>query len=171
MDLFLYCHDRDDTRIVSYGARMLMLQRLGTSDRALARAAFAMMAEVFEHPPGPLGDAYLDKLLARPELWAIAAIEQGEVVGVVTAHALAMTHSESTELFIYDLAVRTDRQRRGIGRTLMQTLITQAAAAGITVSFVPADDEDTHALDFYRAIGGEGAAVTIFTFTGPGVRT
>lgn len=30
--------------------------------------------------------------------------------------------------------------------------------------FVPADDEDTHALDFYQAIGGLGTPVTIFTF-------
>ena len=39
-----------------------------------------------------------------------------------------------------------------------------AAAEGIGVVFVPADDEDTHALDFYRAMGGEPQPVTIFTF-------
>jgi aminoglycoside 3-N-acetyltransferase I len=41
----------------------------------------------------------------------------------------------------------------------------QAAEAGIHVLFVPADNEDTHALDFYTALGGEAAPVTIFTFT------
>jgi aminoglycoside 3-N-acetyltransferase I len=43
-------------------------------------------------------------------------------------------------------------------------LRTEAARAGITVAFVPADNDDTHALDFYRAIGGVPAPVTIFTF-------
>ena len=30
--------------------------------------------------------------------------------------------------------------------------------------FVPADDDDIHALDFYRALGGEESPVTFFTF-------
>jgi aminoglycoside 3-N-acetyltransferase I len=30
--------------------------------------------------------------------------------------------------------------------------------------FVPADNEDEHAIDFYHAIGGEASAVTFFTF-------
>jgi aminoglycoside 3-N-acetyltransferase I len=42
----------------------------------------------------------------------------------------------------------------------------EAARAGIETLFVPADDEDEHALDFYRALGGVPAPVTIFTFEG-----
>jgi aminoglycoside 3-N-acetyltransferase I len=41
-----------------------------------------------------------------------------------------------------------------------------AASEGIGELFVPADNEDTHALDFYRAVAGVAAAVTIFTFSG-----
>jgi aminoglycoside 3-N-acetyltransferase I len=75
-----------------------------------------------------------------------------------------MTRSESAELFIYDLAVDPPHQRTGIGRALVDALRAQGAAAGISVAFVPADNEDTYALDFYRAIGGDEAPVTIFTF-------
>ena len=32
--------------------------------------------------------------------------------------------------------------------------------------FVPADNDDQHALAFYTAIGGEAAPVTIFSFRG-----
>jgi hypothetical protein len=32
------------------------------------------------------------------------------------------------------------------------------------VAFVPADDHDTHALDFCRALDGAPTSVTIFTF-------
>jgi aminoglycoside 3-N-acetyltransferase I len=78
-----------------------------------------------------------------------------------------MTRNRSSELFIYDLAVRPDRQRRGVGRALVAAIRQMAAAEGITTSFVAAADEDTHALSFYRAIGGDGAAVTIFTFDAP----
>ena len=47
----------------------------------------------------------------------------------------------------------------------MTTLRSLAAAAGVSVVFVSADNEDTHALDFYRAVGGTPAPVTIFTFS------
>lgn len=139
-------------------------QRLNQADREMARALFLLMAEVFEEPGEPLGDAYLDRLLGQPGFWAIAALAGDELVGGITAHTLPMTRTESAEIFIYDIAVRADYQRRGVGRQLMTALRTAAAAAGIHDIFVPADDDDTHALDFYRALGGEAAPVTFFTF-------
>ncbi len=124
-----------------------------------------MMGEVFEVASEPLSDGYLDRLLGRPDFWAFAAFVGDEVAGGLTAHTLMMTRSESSEVFIYDIAVRTDHQRKGVGRLLMTTLREAALAEGIEDLFVPADDEDTHALDFYRALGGEAAPVTIFTYS------
>ena len=49
-------------------------------------------------------------------------------MGGLTAHALPMTRSPEAELFIYDLAVRADRQRRGIGRTLVLATLDRAKA-------------------------------------------
>jgi aminoglycoside 3-N-acetyltransferase I len=149
----------------------MKLRRLGPGHEAHARAMFAMMAQVFaedgEQPDAveALDAAYVRGLLQREDFWAVAALEGENVIGGITAHTLPMTRSASSELFIYDLAVRADRQRLGIGRALVNELLSLARAAGITVSFVPADNEDTHALDFYRAIGGAGAPVTIFTFS------
>lgn len=140
------------------------VRRLTTSDLALARRVFLTMTEVFEDPGDPLGDAYLATLLARPDFWAFAAVDGDTVLGGITAHTLLMTRDESRELFIYDLAVVPERQRQGVGRRLVAALREEAGAEGIEVAFVPADDEDIHALDFYRAIGGVPAPVTIFTF-------
>lgn len=133
---------------------------------------FRMMAAVFAEDGSeagphetPLGDDDVHALLRRKELWALVAREGDDVVGGVTAHALPMTRSRSTELFIYDLAVRVDRQRRGIGRALVTELLALAGAEGIEVAFVPADDEDAHALAFYRALGGAPSPVTFFTFS------
>jgi len=123
------------------------------------------MAEVFEEPRATLGERYVERLLNRADFWALAALENDEVVGGLTAHALPMTTSESSELFIYDVAVGSAHQRQGIGRQLFAALREQAAAEGIDVLFVPADNEDAHALDFYRAIGGAPAPVTLFSFS------
>jgi len=125
------------------------------------------MAEVFGESNEPLGDAYLDALLRQEDFWAVAALADGEVVGGLTAHTLPMTRSESAELFIYDVAVRANWQRQGVGRQLVVALRDIAARAGIADVFVPAETEDVHALDFYRALGGEPMPVVMFTFSGP----
>lgn len=147
----------------------MQIRRLTTGDRELARETFRVMAEVFEEAEeeaAALSDAYLDRVLRRPDFWAFAALVGDDVAGGLTAHTLPMTRSEASEVFLYDIAVRPEHQRKGIGRLLVNTLRDAARAEGIEDVFVPADDEDTHALDFYRALGGEPAPVTIFTFSG-----
>jgi len=142
-------------------------KRLKPSDRDSARKLFAIMAEVFEEECESLSDTYLDQLLAREDFWAIAAWVDEQIVGGVTAHTLPMTRTASSEIFIYDIAVRSDHQRKGIGWHLIAELRERAAAEGIRVLFVPADNDDLHALDFYRALGGIPSQVTHFAFTHP----
>lgn len=91
----------------------------------------------------------------------------GDVVGGLTAHSLPMTRTESSEVLIYDIAVRGDQQGKGIGRRLISTLREAANAAGMADVFVPVDNDDLEALEFYRALGGAPASVTIFTFNSP----
>jgi aminoglycoside 3-N-acetyltransferase I len=122
------------------------------------------MAEVFGEEHTLLSDAYLDALLARPEFWAFAATHTGRVVGGLTGHMLMMTAFEGAEVFLYDIAVVPDHQRRGIGRRLVDALRREAASQGISTMFVPADDDDTEALRFYTALGGTPSKVTLFEF-------
>ncbi len=138
--------------------------RLGDGDIARARTLFALMAEVFAEEHLPLRDEYVAELLARDSMWILAATLGDAIVGGLTAHTLPMTRSESREIFIYDIAVRADHQRRGVGRLLMSHLARLAGDAGIHDLFVPAENEDVHALEFYRALGGTAAPVTFFTF-------
>lgn len=142
------------------------IERLTVDARQKARELFLMMADVFETDSTPLSDDYLARLLAREDFWAFAASTEGRPVGGLTAHTLPLTRSEESEVFIYDIAVRPEYQRQGIGRQLVNALREEASAIGITVLWVPADNEDTHALDFYRALGAEPEPVTIFTFSG-----
>ena len=140
----------------------VVIERFGIGDVQRARAAFKMMHTVFDEDPDELSDSYVTGLLANESFLAIGAFEAGEPIGCITGHELAMTRHERTELFVYDLAVRGDDQRRGIGRQLVNALVTRAADRGIDVVFVPADDDDTHALAFYANLGGRPAKVTMF---------
>lgn len=143
----------------------LRARRLTVDDWETARSLFTLMAGVFAETSAPLSDDYIDRLLRQDAFWAVAAFVGDELVGGVTAHRLPMTRVEASELLIYDLAVRADWQRHGIGRYLVRTLREQAALAEIQTVFVPADNDDQHALDFYQALGGAPSAVTFFTFS------
>ena len=125
---------------------------------------FLLIADVFEMDAAALSDGYVEALLRRDDFWALAAVQDGRLVGGLTAYTLALTRAEVREVFLYDIAVRPECHRQGIGRKLVSALRVQAGAEGISVMFVAADEEDTHALDFYRAIGGSPSPVTIFTF-------
>jgi aminoglycoside 3-N-acetyltransferase I len=146
------------------GAANAHVKRLTPRDAELARRLFATMAEVFGQGCESLSDDYVDRILAREDFWAIAACVDDLIVGGLTAHTLPMTSSSSSEIFIYDIAVRSDYQRQGVGRRLLTDLRTRAAARGISVVFVSADNADTDALDFYRALGGAASPVTFCTF-------
>lgn len=140
------------------------VSRLKAGDRSEARELFKTMAAVFEEEHEALSDAYVDRLLANEGFWALAAFEENKIVGGMTAHILPMTKAEISELFIYDVAVAKEHQRKGVGKALLTELRRLAALSGIKVCFVPADSEDIHALDFYRKAGGIPSAVTYFTF-------
>lgn len=141
------------------------VRRLVGGDRAEARDTFALMAEVFGEDSAPLGDGYVDRLLGDDSFWVLGTFAGPDIVGGLTAHSLPMTRCPSSELFIYDLAVHPDHPRQGVGRRLLQELRIAAVQVGITEVFVAVDNDDEHALDFYRAEGAVGSPVTIFSFS------
>ena len=117
------------------------LHRRGPGDTELARRTFAVMTEAFDEPLIELRPAYVGRLLDNPDFWVFTAHVGGEVVGGLTAHTLAMTRDESSEVFIYDLAVLDWQWANGSSLALRHA----GAQAGIDVVFVPVDDDDADA--------------------------
>jgi aminoglycoside 3-N-acetyltransferase I len=76
-----------------------------------------------------------------------------------------MTRGESSELFVFDIAVRRDHRNKGIGRGLPDNLRKQASESGIRELFLAADNADEHALEFYRRLGGAPTPATLFAFS------
>jgi aminoglycoside 3-N-acetyltransferase I len=94
----------------------------------------------------------------------LAAFVNQEPVGGLTAHLLPMTYTHNTEVMIYDLAVSETHQRQGIGGALIDHVRQLAAQQGIETVFVVVDNEDLHALDFYRKQHGQASPTTVFEF-------
>jgi aminoglycoside 3-N-acetyltransferase I len=144
----------------------ILVKRLAAENIADARTLFALMATIFEEEYELLSDDYLKTLLSRNEFWSVAAYSDAEIIGGLTAYLIPLTRIETSEVFIYDIAVSAQFQRKGIGMRLVNELLAWISHEGASEAFVLADDEDTHALDFYRRVGGKPSPVTLFSFTG-----
>lgn len=142
----------------------IQIRKLGANEIELAQSVFSVMASVFEECVPSASRKHVAALLGRSDFFLIAGLFNGKPIAGLTAFVLPLTRSETTELFVYDVAVAAAYQRQGVGRRLMQEARNLAAADGIATTWVPADNRDGDALGFYRSIGGKPSAVTIFTF-------
>lgn len=119
---------------------------------------------VFEEESKIGSETHLLKLLSNKDFIVLAALTENEVVGGLTAYELHMYYSDSSEIFLYDLAVKPEYQRTGIGKGLIQSLKAHCLKQGIKEFFVMAHEEDEHAIEFYRATGGKGENVVNFLY-------
>ena len=122
------------------------------------------MLEAFDEDPTVLSDSYVEGLLGRPHFWVISASIGDEVIGGLTAHTLPMTRIEADEVFLYDIAVLERFRRLGAGRMLIDCLRQSALDVGISVVFVPVDEQDDEALGFYRSLEGTESPVRFFVW-------
>jgi aminoglycoside 3-N-acetyltransferase I len=133
------------------------VRRLFAADLQVMRDMLRMFGEAFEEvetfSARTPGDEYLKSLLGKADFIALAAVEQGEVIGGLAAYELQKFEQERSEYYIYDLAVREDSRRRGVATALIEELKRIAAARGAYVIFVQADYGDDPAIALYTKLG------------------
>ena len=140
-------------------------KKLETEDLGYLTELIKVYEVVFEMKDFTLPAAqYLQSLLEKETVIFYAALIDKKVVGGLTAHVLSSTYFPSSEVYIYDFAVETAYQRKGIGRQLINSLKEYCASLRLKEVFVQADLEDRHALDFYQATGGIAESVVHFSY-------
>lgn len=141
------------------------VKHLTKKDLSIFKSLVNMFNIVFEEDEPTIGsDANSLKLLSSKNFIALAAISENEVVGGLTAYELQMYYSDISEIFLYDLAVRPEYQRMGIGKALIQNLREYCVKNNIEMFFVMAQEEDEHAIEFYRSTGGKSEKVVNFLY-------
>ena len=116
------------------GASAFRIRRLERADIELMHGMLRMFGEAFgeveTYTARPPSTDYLERLLARPEFVGLAAVEDGEVIGGLAAYELVKFEQERSEYYIYDLAVREHRRRRGVATALIGEVRRIALANG-----------------------------------------
>jgi aminoglycoside 3-N-acetyltransferase I len=133
------------------------IHQIQPDEIALMEAMLTTFGEVFDevetYSGKRPGAAYLRRLLDRDYFIAIAALQDGEVVGGIAAYELIKFEQERSEIYIYDLAVAATHRRKGIATALIQETQKIAKVRGAYVVFVQADIQDEPAIALYTKLG------------------
>jgi len=140
------------------------IKRITKQDLSKFTSLIDLFNLVFEEESKIGSEANSLRLLDSDGFIAIAAMAENEVVGGLTAYELPMYYSDSSEIFLYDLAVKPDHQRKGIGKGLLHSLKEYCIEHGIKDFFVMVHEEDEHAIEFYHATGGKSEKVVNFVY-------
>jgi aminoglycoside 3-N-acetyltransferase I len=132
-------------------------QQLTASDLGLFHQLLEVFGEAFAEPHTYGGavpsDAYLERLLTKSNLIALAGVSEGRVVGGLVAYVLEKFEQERSEIYIYDLAVAESHRRQGIATALIRLLQSIAKERGAYVIYVQADLVDEPAIRLYQSLG------------------
>ncbi len=133
------------------------IRQLDAKDTETFHDLLSLFGEVFEDKATYCGAqpdrAYLEDLLGSGTFIALAAQEEGRVIGGLAAYVLKKFEQARSEIYIYDLAVVEDRRREGVATALIEELKSMAAARGAYVIFVQADVTDPPAIALYSKLG------------------
>ncbi len=110
------------------------------------------------------GQIHLQQLLARDDFFVFAALVDNKVIGGLTAYLLQQYYSASPLVYIYDLAVMKEYQRKGIGKMLIDGNNNYCRDIGVEAVMVQADVADDHAIKFYHSTGATGEKVIHFDY-------
>lgn len=135
----------------------IVIRHLSANDLLLINDLLTVFGEAFDEAdtynsfcPSP---DYLQQLLNHDYFIALAAIENGSVIGGLAAYELQKFEQERSEIYIYDLAVAEMHRRRGIATALIQELKAIASSRKAYVIFVQADIGDDAAIALYTKMG------------------
>jgi N-acetylglutamate synthase-like GNAT family acetyltransferase len=101
-------------------------------------------------PRGALRPEAAAAYLADPAVLHWVAEEEAGVVGHLLCYVERRRRGDERQLLLYEIGVRSDRRRRGVGRALVDAMDEWMRGEGIPEVWVLADPE---AEEFYAACG------------------
>jgi aminoglycoside 6'-N-acetyltransferase I len=102
----------------------------------------------------PVRDEYVRDFLSDPRHHMAVAIDDGIVVGIVSA--LHYVHPDKPpELWINEVGVAPTHQRRGLATELMRAIFAHGRQLGCREAWVLTERSNEPALGLYRALDGK----------------
>jgi ribosomal protein S18 acetylase RimI-like enzyme len=135
------------------------VRRLMTGDEAVVQRLTAD-ADRFEVPGTPPRNLPVPRTEVAARFLTVetnhllVAFDRDEPVGLLLAYELPRRHGDEPKMHLYEIGVREDYRRRGIGRSLIESFAELARARGARRAFVLTDESNRAAMAFYASTGG-----------------
>lgn len=141
------------------------IKKLTSANLAEFNEVIRLFEDVFEMKDFKIPEQnHLQALLEKDDFYVFAAFFGNRIVGALTAYTLIQYYSVRPLVYIYDLAVKTEFQRQGIGKNLIAAITNYCRETGIEEVFVQADRIDDHAVKFYHSTGATAEDVIHFYY-------
>jgi aminoglycoside 3-N-acetyltransferase I len=142
------------------------IEKLTGSDLDKFIGLIRLFKDVFEMKDFRIpGEKYLKQLLEKDDFFVFVALMDNIVVGGLTSYIMHQYYSTSPLVYIYDIAVKAEFQRKGIGKMLIAANNDYCREIGVEAVMVQADEPDGHAIEFYRSTGATAENVIHFEYT------
>ncbi len=143
----------------------IKIERLTHNDIHKFTELIRVFEDVFEMKNFKMPDEhYLQQLLAKDSFFVFVATIEDKVVGGLTSYIMPQYYSTLPLVYIFDLAVKTEYQRKGIGKMLIAANNNYCQEIGAEIVMVQADEADDHAIEFYQSTGGIAEKVIHFDY-------
>jgi len=109
-------------------------------------------------------DEYIEKLLGKDDFHVIVALKGETVIGGLTAYELPGYKDEQPEMFLFEMGVKEEHRRKGVGTAIIEKLKEICLNKGISEMFVDAFADNSPACGLYESTGGKGENVVEFTY-------
>jgi len=113
----------------------------------------------------PIDVRRADEFLADPRHHLAVAVEDGRVVGFVSAVHYIHPDKPRPELWINEVSVAETHRRRGLGTLLLRSLFAAARGLGCAEAWVLTDRSNTAAMRLYAVAGNTEAPTDHVMFT------
>ncbi len=107
-----------------------------------------------------------DKFLRNPDNALFLSFFENNVVGFLTAHRLQRIDNRNAEVLIYELSVSPGFRRKGIGKSLINSVKDWAKKVGADEVWVLTNKSNEAAMELYKSMGGtiENTDEQMYTF-------
>ncbi|MBA2407708.1 MAG: GNAT family N-acetyltransferase [Chitinophagales bacterium] len=144
----------------------IKVERLTHSDVSKFTNLIRLFEDVFEMKDFQIPDqGYLQQLLKKDDFFVFVALWDNNVVGGLTSYIMQQYYSKSPLVYIFDLAVKTEFQRQGIGKMLIESNNRYCKVIGAESVMVQAHEVDDHAVKFYHSTGATAEKVIHFDYS------
>jgi len=132
----------------------IKIERLNYNDIDKFTDLIRLFEDIFDMKNFKMPDGiFLRQLLKKDDFFVFVAVYDNKIVGGLTSYIIHQYYSKSPLVYIYDLAIKAEFQRQGIGKMLIAGNNAYCKEIGAEA-----------AIDFYQSTGATGQKVIHFDY-------